>query len=131
MRRTRFKIVTLILAVTLALSASACSSSEAGIVGSWADELGIVLTFTDDGLYFEDLSAIQGTADDFILKGTYSIDGNTVITKITEMRGEPLPESEVIAELMTLTREFIVAGNQLTLLSDDEWHEPEHVLKRK
>jgi len=112
----------LFLACILSVLISACNSNESDIIGVWIDEHGVKLTFTSDGFYIEDLSAIWELGG-LVSKGMYTINGNKVRIVITEIRGEELPEHLIeVMEKIAVDQEFRIVRNTLTLIWDGEKH---------
>jgi len=103
-------------------SLTACSSSssvENSIVGTWRNyDVGIIeITFNEDGTYFEDVN-IHSTGFNINIEGTYLIEDDNLITRITRMRDRKV--SADASETTNLSRNFRIEGNQLIFIKDDE-----------
>jgi len=102
-------------------SLTACSSNsqvENSIVGTWKNEdIGIVVvTFNEDGTYFEEID-IHSNGFNITIEGTYLIEDDYLITRVTRMRDAEVSES--VSEATSISRNFRVTGNQLIFRNDD------------
>jgi len=71
----------LIIAFVIALAFSACRREESPLVGTWANDTGLVKQFHSDGNW-EIL--VEGIPN---VKGTYTVDGDTITRRMTHLHG--------------------------------------------
>jgi hypothetical protein len=71
----------LIMALVSGITAIGCNRADSSLIGTWVNSDGLEKQFHKDGTWQVSINGIPNT------KGTYTIDGNTIIRKMTYLHG--------------------------------------------